>query len=613
MPTLEEASAALRETLEQAYRKVAESWLPAKGRHDLWNLSGLDDPLLIQPPGVGKSFVAREVAERYFRERGIPTLYFVLEHDRADEMTGWAHWQGHGRLNCPEYARGAADRGKGYWMPFHCSCGYRSQFKTDEPTVAPLEHILYNDLDTLQGKLPEERRAVIPTIGKRSAIERFPIRIVDEINLSRFRGRENVSLEDMRFVADTYPDAHVRQLCDGLTGLMHEDTERLNGPALYERLREIVGSEFTGLLEGLSHAKLQDRKWWHDAAVPIPSNFPRYLVPIVLSEARSETGSYNPRVHVVPGELRIGWRKEAANYIPTIVMDASADPTLLSKVFGEVTRPPHEIDVPLPQSVTVYQYLDARAGKTTVLGSRDRWYKRLRVQLDVYTRDSTIGIITFKEIESEAATEIRSMGFDSVRSLHYYNLRSDNSLKDVDVLILLGCPSPRADELLEDAQAFLWDEPTLKDTSWTSRRVMLPYKGGKAYADVGGFYGEPLLNAYYRQTAQEELYQAFHRARPLRGTRPLDIIIFTNVPIPGVQADHLIRETGHVERERRFEQAVAFIQDGLAQTGECRSPDLQHALGLSRDWVSENAETLAEMADCRYESRLGRGGSRFVP
>ena len=143
--------------------------------------------------------------------------------------------------------------------------------------------------------------------------------------------------------------------------------------------------------------------------------------------------------------------------------------------------------------------------------------------------------------------------------------------------------------------------------------MMLPYKAGKAYADVGGFHGEPLLNAYYRQTSQEELYQAFHRARPLRSTRPLDIIIFTNIPIPGVQADHLIRETGRVERERRFEQAVAFIQDELAQKGECRSPDLQHVLGLSRDWVSENAETLAEMADCRYESRPGRGGSRFVP
>ena len=293
VPTLEQASAALRHTLNEAYRKAAESWLPAQGRHDLWNLRRLDDPLLTQPPGLGKSFIAKEVAEHYFREKGIPTLYFVLEHDRAEEMTGWAHWEGHGRWSCPEYLRGAADREKGYWVPFECSCGYRAQFKTDLPTVAPLEHILDNDLDVLQGKLPEERRAVIPTIGKRSAIEQFPIRIVDEINLSRFKGGMNVTLEDVRFVADTYPDGYVRELCRGLADLMSNATERLNGPALYERLRENVGSEFAGLLDGLSHAKLQDKVWWHDAHVPTPQNFAPHLVPVVLREARSDVPPEN--------------------------------------------------------------------------------------------------------------------------------------------------------------------------------------------------------------------------------------------------------------------------------------------------------------------------------
>ena len=147
MTPLDQIRQQLRKWLVEVFETVVETEpLPTGGVRSL--VPWLERELVTQtPPGSGKTHIAAEEANRLFEEHKLATLILVLSHDVADAVPlrrGWAHWQGHARM-CQAAREAAGYRNKGYDLEFWCDCDYSERFKSDRPTVAPLDYIFAPD------------------------------------------------------------------------------------------------------------------------------------------------------------------------------------------------------------------------------------------------------------------------------------------------------------------------------------------------------------------------------------------------------------------------------------------------------------------------------------
>jgi len=636
MRSIEEVNQAVRASLETTFKAVADNWLPKKGRLDLWR--SYPSPILQMPPGSGKTHHATALVNDLYDKHGIPTLYLVLEHERGTAVKGresWTHWYGHGdkRWNCDKAKEHSLYRSKGYNPLNECDCSWSDQFKTDRPTIAPLNYILALDLPVLRGGINVEN---IPYM--RPEVEKFPVMVIDEIDFSRFVGRMEANLGEVGTVAETHPEPRIKDLCSHLAQLMRgfnaSGDEQWSGAKLYDKLSSVTGDGGT-ILEALLRAleeppcRPTERSWMTDQDVcSLPTNFPPYLVPILTREISHylNTEGFNPRLHLIRGVsgpvLCLRWRRWAWEPLASIIMDATADPILVKKIFPEANQGDFQsISLPLPDNVRAYQEINDTMGKGT-LGlypfnkgkkSRQGTYKELRNDLRCYDRKLSIGLVTFKDIEKEVTAEIKGLGFANIKSLYYGNLRSANKLRTVDILILLGCPIPNPTDFLAEAQAFFYDEEpfTIPDDikkAWTKDYDTLSLKNrGSVDVKVGGYHGDTRLNTYFRQKCQIELYQALHRCRPhqFQAVKPKEILIYTNMPIPGVHIDGALGWPG------RYATTLGKL---LSKSTECSVPDLARAVIEPEEEfntveirIRRNTEPMAELAAVEWDD----GAKRF--
>jgi hypothetical protein len=180
-------------------------------------------------------------------------------------------------------------------------------------------------------------------------------------------------------------------------------------------------------------------------------------------------------------------------------------------------------------------------------------------------------------------------------------------------------PAYSQDDFMEEAQAFLHDDEPL-DFTWENEEQYLEMRdGSRVPVNVGGYWKPPVAS-YYRQKCQAGLYQALHRIRPYT-EREYDrhIFIFTNMPIPGVKVDHLLRDA-EVERiAGRLEQVIAALDDRLAAKGECKVPELANLLTNEGEsprtvgqWIGKRAVALAEATGSTFIPGKGRHPGCFA-
>lgn len=605
--------------------------------------------LVTTPPGSGKSRDATELMAQAWEKRGKKGLYLMLSHDAIKERMaqvrkdgrgeGWAHWEAH-EPRCP--ARWEND--EGYPGSGPCDCG-RPEFKTDVPTFAPIEYAL----------------PMKPGMGRPllSAVDDFDFWIVDETDLRRFLGYQKADRWDVGIVAETHPDGAVRALASGLGELMDLMNDwgrkRFSGPDLYSALDKVLQQRGNGsladLVGGLGSAALPDHPWTDGDRRP--KNFPPVLVPVLRGEATmvSDELGFNPRVHLVNTgtdvELHVWWRKHYSGHIadgepvgywprPVFILDATADPDLMGKVFPEVESSVVELGRPhWPDNVFVHQWQDDIVTRGTLgipfrgdlfspenVGRRQTWYGRISNAITDagVTPGQCVGIITHMDIEDEAAEELRGHGFPNVCSLHYGDERGSNELEGVRALVLLGLPIPAPEDFEEEAAAFLYDSGPLK-FQWQRMEQQLPMRDGeKVPVRVGGYWDEPVAS-YYRQKCQFGLYQALHRIRPyIPQDYDRHIFIFTNMPVPDVLVDDLLRDHKKVAIDARWLDALGYIDSQLSAHGECLVPDLARGLAAKEGvegrsvakWIANNGTSLAEKLGVTYTPGSGKRAGRFA-
>ena len=636
MASLQEVNSAIGSVLEDLSGTVTALSKLSSGGFPWWIrwLESKTPVILKTPPGTGKTFLTTELVNRLFEQHGLATLTLVLAHDAAQVVPGrenWNHWYGHSKI-CDQGKAVESSLDKGYRLPqVICDCDYQAQFTVDRPTIAPLDYLFGQNLVRLRGGiLPED----VPPIRKE--IEKFPLRIVDEINFSRFIGNMTAKMRDVKRVGETHPESTIRSLCRYL----HATAKQLEmsgnkdwcGPRLYESLDDVLRKDNFSLpelltqLENVQH-QLTEYPWIKGKDIAaLPTNFPPYLVPILIWEIRQqlERKDFNPRIHLHNDDsgtlLKVFWRKFGIHQIPTIFLDATVEPNLLGRVFGPFgSQETLSISMGLPDNVSVYQWIDDTVTMTTLglyphdkgRNSREVWYDRLAADLIPYDRNIAVGLVTHKAIEEEVKQEVRNLGFTNVKSLYYGKLRSSNRLKDVKVLILFGCPIPSPDAFLEEAQAFFYDdEPFGIDSAYSKRPESLVLKsGGEITVKVGGYYSDSRLQDYFKQKCQYELYQAIHRCRPLR-TKPnqkQSILVYTNIPIPEVPVDNALGWLGrYAERLRLLmTESEACSVPHLARL--VRQDDKFNTVEIS---IRRHPKELAELAGVEWDSSARRFRTR---
>ena len=550
----------------------------------------------------------------------------------------------------------------GYPRRGDCTCGRESSFQAEGPAIAPMDYILTDD----------PRGEPLTT-----EIFRFRFWVVDEIDLRRFLGMMGVSAGEVGAVAETHSDAPVRVLSEAIHQLLLNlrPEGRLSGPGLYTRLDAQLKAQGSTLEDLEFELREYGRISWVELDKDhLVKNFPHRLVSIFLQEIEYYLSKqpFNPRIHLVNDcgpELRIWWRKELAaqedwpagkpvppGVFPPLIrpylllLDATADADLLREILCEPVQNRFAFIGPLledpewPTNVRTYQYSGALVGRSTMglwpkpkaltgagRHAREVWYGRVVhhvKQLSGFSPDWSIGLITFKGIEgrldmlNEATEYLMGEGINNIKPLYYGNLRGSNELEQVKVLVLLGCPIPDPSDFLEEASAFFGLSEPLTGV-WTKKQEWLSMRdGSKMPVEVSGYRDDERLQAYFRQKCQSELYQAVHRIRPHLVGQDDErfMLIYTNMPIPGVKVDGLLKSEEAEAMDERSEAAVEVIEEQVAQNGGCVKAGLAEALAASgyggkrsiEKWIDRSVPHLEKATETRFEKRAPGRPARFV-
>ena len=284
--------------------------------------------------------------------------------------------------------------------------------------------------------------------------------------------------------------------------------------------------------------------------------------------------------------IRFRWKKYVASPSrPIAILDASADEGLLKQVFGHIDDVVDTPELPFPASVHVYQLLDERVTRGTLgIGPEGgkqiltgKWRKLLQDELLVrgtHKSDGTphkVGIISFKDIVEDCKAALMEVGYalDQIVTGYYYNLRGDNDFQHCDILVVLGYPIPDPQGLYEEACALYHDDPEPISRERLPFDDKLEMRSGRSLA-IEKIPGnkDDRLHSLYLQKSRWELYQAFHRSRPLikdEAGGATEVLIFTNVPIRGVKID------GFLDREgRMFDTLTSLFQKAPVQADGSR-------------------------------------------
>src|SRR4051812_5712990 len=232
-------------------------------------------------------------------------------------------------------------------------------------------------------------------------------------------------------------------------------------------------------------------------------------------------------------EIAAGWRGT-----PTLHIDATVDMTLLR------CRVPHaelvgEAEAAAPH-MRVVQYPDKAFGKYALRNPK-LLFKVWDWAIAYASRQGGgWGVIVPKEAEIAILAAREVPGF--IKLHHFGALRGLDELKHVRGLIVVGRPIASPGEVERIAGALSGREVESGAGDWYPAEMVQPRaRDGSAATVEADRHPDALAEAVRASIAEGELLQSIGRARGLnRGEAdPVEVVLLTNVPVPGLRIDEL--------------------------------------------------------------------------
>lgn len=609
-------------------------------------LAGPQVTILNAPPGLGKTHSLVEAAEAVGLT--LPCLHLGPTHKSFDNVTRhpmWGHWKGH-EDTCIKTIRAE----KGYASGQRCTCQRAEPPQaTGTPTFSPVDYILNSG----QAEFPlNPIDLMFPTPLAQTA-ERYPWWAIDDVGLDRFIGTLEITQRDLELTSEHYPlefqgGESVRTLSGALLDVLRGHTElesvknqpeSWSGLPLYDQLSRALhvrGSSVREMLAALTFLQPSTEPWpdRQDDPHQWPSNFVPALKGKLIGELSAwygQAGILHPHIHAVwkqpesggaiSSVLRYRWLKRPSWARPTLILDATADVDLLSRVYR---MPPGLIEVsepievpPFPAEMKVTQYLGANLGIGTLKKSAEKYHQLVKDELTArrvsWTGDEApkVGLITFKPLRGEFEQVLADAGFDEDHRVmdHYWNVRGSNDFSSCDFMVMVGYPYPNHQGLYEEACVLFSNDAEAVGTERAYFNLPMHLRNGQTLpiTRIPG-YADPRLQALYKQKSVSELYQAFHRARPYAQTNVREVLVFTDVPIDGVPVDSFFGREGIV-----FDMLTRLLEEGNAQVTLPVLLDrlLQGGMDVKRPtldkWVRRNTDWLAQAVRAWFIDGSGGG------
>ena len=566
-------------------------------------------------PGVGKSRVAASIGApttQATSEGQFDLAYIVQRHDMRDsveDLQYYRHIQPCTDKNCSDHGIHYHLGRKGYnTMSLHsqhlAGCDYIDQFKEKGSAVYQMPHI--------KSTYPSQHQGII----------------IDECDPAAWLTEREVTVEKLHAMLVQYePGSTADKFARILQGLLTDTAQNGTfpyGKALFDAFNQGTDNHLEAWLGRLAqnthnctphpfvevdpYDPEEESRVQHLAPVLMPHLLRAFISELPRWQRGQEWNScmrIGPATHgpghalYITEPLQLTPSKDGT-LPPVVLLDATADQEIHSRLFRQsLTINRVEVD-PAPGYQHIAIRTGKRYGKTSLTTKRkdnspnrdlNRAIAEARYMLQKVDptgeqiRAESVGIISFMGCVDAMGD---ALGIPEHRRRHYWGIRGSNHLEDCAILLLVGTPTLRPDELLRQARALYRDDPELiKETNPEE------YKQTKQHTD-------PRLQHYAQYMTNSELTQAAHRNRPVRHANRT-VVSFCLGEIDFLPATETITELPYLtpegedsyearrkDEEQRLEKAYADLskdkqptQQELARTAKVRKQ-------TAGEWIREH-------------------------
>ncbi|HEX3640529.1 MAG TPA: hypothetical protein VHV10_04510 [Ktedonobacteraceae bacterium] len=579
-------------------------------------LQSPDGSILVElvPPGVGKSHAAAAIGARTTQPTpGQRNLAWIAQRKSmvasvADLIT-YRQIQPCTQHNCSHHTLHNILGAKGYnTRSVHSkhlgSCDYTNQFRQEGSAVYQMPHI--------NSSYPAQHEGIV----------------IDELDPAAWLPEREVTIEKLhatliRYPADSTADQFLRVL-QGLLTDVARNKQPIHGKAIFDALEKATRGQLVHWLARLDQdPKNRDSRPFIEtdpydteeedrlrdlAPVLMPHLLRAFMQELVKWQHGQEWNSclrIGPAAHgpgyalymTKPLQFAPG---EDGTLPPIVLLDATADPVIHSRLLGTKLTIQRADVSPAPGTRHIAIRTGKRYGKTSLTTrrkddstNRDLQRAIAEVKFILQKLDPTgeqiragsVGIISFQGCVDAIAD---ALDIPEHRRGHYWGIRGSNHLEDCSILLLVGTPTLRPDELVRQARAIYRDDPDpIRETDPDE------YKSTGKHTD-------PRLQHYAEYTINSELTQAAHRNRALRHENRTVVSLclgeidflpvtetLTELPFltPEGEDRHEVRHQDEQERLQKaytkLSQNGSITQSELAKTAKVRKQ-------TAAEWMREH-------------------------
>ncbi|OLE52823.1 MAG: hypothetical protein AUG51_16175 [Acidobacteria bacterium 13_1_20CM_3_53_8] len=477
--------------------------------------------------------------------------------------------------------------------------------------------------------------------------------ILDEIDTSSWLPEREVTLTKLhdtlvQYEPNSPADAFLRTLQGLLTDCAQSKTP-LYGKALFDTLNEKLHGRLTetlGVLDSNAYNRNAHPYVELDLDNPEEENRVQHLAPVLMPHllrafmselVRWQRGQeWNSCLRVGPSagtEYRL-YITEPLQLVPdkdgklppVTLLDATADPEIHSRIFGRKIKIARADVGPAPGTRHIAVRTGKRYGKTSLTTKRkdgkpnrdlQRAIAEVKHQLHKLDPEGeaiaaeSVGIISFMGCVDAIG---EALHIPEHRRGHYWGIRGSNHLEDCSILLLVGTPTLRPDELLRQARALYRDDTEMvKETS------------PQEYKETGK-HTDPRLEHFAQYITNAELTQAAHRSRAIRHENRV-IVSFCLGDIDFLPITETITEMPYLTpegedsyeaRRNDAEQRIAKAYEDLAKDGSKQPTQAEIAKvakarkGTVAEWMRTRTEVLYPPPVFTQENRSSRDTIRDI-
>lgn len=253
--------------------------------------------------------------------------------------------------------------------------------------------------------------------------------------------------------------------------------------------------------------------------------------------------------------VRVNWRRplKLPAGVPILLLDASLDPDIARLWFPHL----EVVEIPAHRNATVVQVASTTCSKNRLLSydsapdaakatAANRLADVKAMAMAEARKGRKVAVTTYKEARG------RMGEVPGVDTLHFGAVRGLDHLKHHDVMFVAGRNQPPPAEVEDIALSLFGDrhELTLTGAYVTRPRAYRMRDGSRPVVGVAE-HEDPFVNRVLEQVREQESLQVLDRLRLIHRTKPATVYLLSNLPLPGLYVDQLVRWNDLVPSRRQ--------------------------------------------------------------